>query len=126
MSSAFYTTQFGHGIIDAERAVTVAQTLNAVTTAPTLMQAGGVRSERSFDPNTSLGSGCVSQEVTTYCAIAMRQTSTQFDRFLPYTLVGTETQAGWTWSTSIIADGSWDIQAVQGEERSPIYTLSRK
>ena len=126
MSGAFYTTQFGHGIINAERAVTVAQSLNATTTAPTLLQTGGARSERSFDPNSSLGSGCVSQESASYCAIAMRQLGTQYDRFLPYTQVGTGAQAGWTWSTNTIVDGSWDIQAIQGDQRSAVYGISRK
>lgn len=126
MSGSFYTTQFGHGIIDAQQAVTVAQALNTSTTAPSLLQTGGPRSERSFDPNISLGSGCVSEETETYCAIAMRQNSTQHDRFLPYTIVGTEIQAGWTWSSNIIVDGSWDIRAIQGDERSSAYTISRK
>lgn len=125
MSGAPYTTQFGHGIVNASQAITVASGLAGSSTEPTLWQAGGVRSEHSYDTTSSLGSGCSTTEVSSYCTVRMRNDD-QHDRYLPYSLVGDATSAGWTWSAGILGTDFWTVTAVQGEQQSLPYTLSRK
>jgi len=126
MSGTPFTTQYGHGVIDAFKAVTVATSLNAYEEEPVLRQAGGPVSEHRYAPSNSLGSGCQSATAETYCTIWMKDTSTSYDRYLPYTPTNQESDAGWTWSAGILNDGLWSLRAAQGDALSPEYLLSRK
>ncbi len=126
MNNAPFTNQYGHGSIDAFKAVTVATSLNEYEQEPILRQAGGPVSEHRYAPSNSLGSGCQSETAETYCTIWMKDVATAYDRYLPYTLTNQESDAGWTWSAGILNDGLWSIRASQGDALSPQYLLSRK
>lgn len=126
MNNAPFTDQYGHGSIDAFKAVTVATSLNEYEQEPILRQAGGPVSEHRYAPSNSLGSGCQSETAETYCTIWMKDVATAYDRYLPYTLTNQESDAGWTWSAGILNDGLWSIRASQGDALSPQYLLSRK
>ena len=126
MNNAPFTNQYGHGSIDAFKAVTVATSLNEYEQEPILRQAGGPVSEHRYAPSNSLGSGCQSETAETYCTIWMKDVATAYDRYLPYTLTNQESDAGWTWSAGILNDGLWSVRASQGDALSPQYLLSRK
>lgn len=127
MSSQPYTTQFGHGLVDAERALIVASSLNSVEQTPLLLQAGGPRSEGSFAGASTLGSGCETVSINTYCTVWMKDGRTLYDRYLPYSLSSGPNLTGWTWPTSLLsASGDWSIRAVQGEQLSTQYFISSK
>lgn len=125
MSGAIYSEQYGHGIINAGKALQVATSLNTTTTSPSLLQAGGATSEHSYNLNDSFGSGCTAQSGT-YCAIRIRSGTTGAERYLPYTQAGSSS-VGWTWPANVLtAAGSWDIQAEQGDHLSNPYTIGNK
>lgn len=125
MNGQFYTNQYGQGILNAGQALTVAQSLNSTTTAPTLLQAGGSTSEHSYRVGESLGSGCVATN-STFCTVRLRNNDSGNERYLPYQ-TATSNSTGWTWSTNIIGDsGWWDLQARQGERSSAAYSLFNK
>jgi len=126
MSGSPYTTQLGHGIIDAGKSLSVASSLNANENVPLLLQAGGPKSEHSFANTSTLGSGCQSVQISTYCTVWLQQENTSYDRYLPYTLTNNSLLAGWTWTTSMLTSGSWQARAVQGNLVSPVYSLSSK
>lgn len=127
MSGQPYTTQFGHGLINAQQALTVAQSLNTSQQSPILLQAGGPRSEGSFTGASTLGSGCQTETQSTYCTVWMKDARNLFDRYLPYTLSSAQRQTGWTWPTGMLSgSGDWSIRALQGELTSTQYFLSSK
>ena len=122
-----YTTEFGHGLIDAERALMVAASLNATEQAPLLRQAGGPHSEGSFAGASTLGSGCQTITTNSYCTVWMKDSRSLYDRYLPYSLSSGPNLAGWTWATSLLnGSGDWSLRAVQGELQSTPYILSSK
>jgi hypothetical protein len=125
MSGAVFTTQQGHGVINAGQALAVAASLNTTTTTPQLLQAGGSVSEHTYRPGESLGSGCTSQSGT-YCTIRMRNAVNGSERYLPYQqLAGSS--SGWTWPTTTLSgNGSWGLQAMQGDRLSGSYELFNK
>lgn len=127
MSGQPFATQYGHGIIDAFKAVTVASSLNSLSAAPTLLQAGGAVSEHSYSPSETLGSGCKTQSTSSYCTIWMQQPDTKYDRYLPYTISNTNRDTGWSWNAgAVMGDSFWELRAVQGDFRSNPYSLGRK
>ena len=126
MSGQPYTLQLGHGIIDAAKALTVASSLNVTAELPDLLQAGGAKSEHTYSTNQSFGSGCKTETANTYCTVWMKQESTGYDRYLPYTNSALGAQTGWTWNTSMLGSGTWDIRAAQGDLTTTPYTISNK
>jgi subtilisin family serine protease len=125
MGGVVFTNEYGHGIIDANKALTVAVSLNTTTATPELLQAGGSTSEHSFKSGESLGSGCTSQ-TGSYCTVRARNSATGTERFLPYQQL-TGSSAGWTWPTTILGgNGSWVMQAYQGDRASGVYELFNK
>lgn len=127
MGSNFYVNQYGHGLVDAQQALIVAQNLNSISDAPTLDQAGSSKSEHSFATNSSLASGCTTVVSNTYCSVWMQQAGTGYDRYLPYRLTGTTPSVtSWSWPTNSLSPGSWTLRALQGELSSPAYYLSSK
>ena len=127
MGSSPYSTQLGHGVIDAEKALVVASSLNITEEIPTLLQTGNYKSEHSFSNNQSMVSGCQAQTADTYCTVWMQQLNTGYDRYLPYTQANGTSLINWSWNTSIIGNsGAWDVRAVQGETASASYVLIRK
>lgn len=124
MNGSFYTPELGHGVINAGSAITAASSLNSIAATPTLLQAGGAVSEHSFRASESLGSGCVGQ-ATSYCSIRLRNDFSGYERYLPYQQL-TSTSAGWTWPGSLMNNGEWRVQAVQGDNFSNSYILFSK
>ena len=125
MNGAVYTNHLGHGVANAGQALSVASALNSTTSTPKLLQVGGSKSEHSYTPGESLGSGCVSQN-NSYCTVLLRNDSTGAERYLPYQQIN-DTTSGWTWSTNILgANGWWDARAQQGNELSTAYSLFNK
>lgn len=126
MNNDNFTNEYGHGIINAGSALTVASSLNTTPSMPKLLQAGSAKSEHTFLSNDILGSGCVAP-VNTYCSIWLRDNQTGQERYLPYQqITGASSEVGWSWSGAMLANGSWDIQAVQGDNRSTRYGLTNK
>lgn len=125
MNTASYSEQYGHGIMNAGKALQVASSLNATTTSPSLLQAGGATSEHSYNPSDTFGSGCTAQ-AGSYCTIRIRNATTGAERYLPYAQASTSS-LGWNWpATLLTATGSWDIQAEQGDRFSNPYTIMNK
>ena len=125
MSGSLYNEQYGHGIINAGKALQVASSLNTTTTTPGLLQAGGAASEHGYAVTDMLGSGCTTQSGT-YCTVRVRNSATGAERYLPYLQAGTSS-IGWSWpATLLTATGSWDITAEQGDHFSNPYTLMNK
>ena len=126
MNSLAFTDQFGHGIIDAENGLRVAQNLNAAAaTTPVLHQTGSSISEHSFALSSTLSSGCEAA-ANTYCTVHGRE-SNGYDRFLPYLLTDAGGSAGWTWKGSVFGNGDWDLRARNGDNLSANpYFLLRK
>ncbi len=121
-----FTPQFGHGIINAGSALSIASTLNgAGSGAPTLLQAGTSISEHVAMSNTSLGSGCITA-VGSVCTVQMTSDDGHI-RFLPYTIVPVGGQVGWTWSSDMLDQTNWEIRARTGSTVSSTpYSLLRK
>lgn len=125
MGSTVYSESYGHGIIDAFKALAVAQSLNGNSTTPTLLQTGNAVSEHSYALSDTLSSGC-KVTLNTYCTVWMHDNVTGFDRYLPYTSSGASGQSSWSWGAGIIPVGDWDLKAVQGDYKSSDYSLSLK
>lgn len=125
MNGLNYTTQLGHGIINANTAVVAASALNTTSATPTIQQAGGAVTEHRFASSDSLGSGCTSV-ADSYCAVWLYNAAHDYDRYLPYKKTDTQGLAGWTWSGATLPSGEWQVRAVQGEQRSGSYTLGSK
>lgn len=112
MSGAYYTSEYGHGLADAEYAMRVAESLNSATGTPTLAQTGSEISEHSFRASSTLSSGC-SVSVGTYCTVWARDSSGH-DRYLPY--LSTENDAaGWQWPAASLGSGEWRLRARSGD-----------
>ena len=120
MNGVFYTTNYGHGLLDAGKSIEVATDLNLITeSVPKVYQAGNHIADSRFSLSDTLGSGC---EVTaeTWCTVWLRNTTQSFDRYLPYQKTGLDDSQGWTWSGSVMQRGEWEVRAVQGEHASEI------
>lgn len=118
MGGVFYTQSYGHGLLDIERSIDVAQSLNVtIEREPLLFQAGNYQAEARYRKSDSLGSGCEVPEGT-YCTVWMRNTTESYDRFLPYQLTDANNEAGWTWSGVVLNKGEWEIRARQGDSFS--------
>jgi subtilisin family serine protease len=125
MNNSSYTNELGHGVINAGVALTIASSLNATSTTPKLLQTGGPVSEHRFASTDTLGSGCTAN-ASNYCTVWLRNTQTGYDRYLPYQLTSQQGSTGWTWSGTILQSGDWQIRAVQGDNRSSLYSLGSK
>lgn len=125
MSSSIYTNELGHGLINANSALTIAASLNTTSATPKLLQAGGPVTEHRFAATDTLGSGCTIT-AGSYCTVWLRDTYTGQERYLPYQSANTQGATGWTWSGAILQSGEWQARAVQGDNRSGTYTLSSK
>ena len=125
MNGNYYTNEFGHGVVNAGSALTVASSLNTTTATPTLLQTGGPVTEHRFASTDTLGSGCTSTG-TTYCAVWLNNTYTGATRYLPYQLANQQGTTGWTWRAATLTTGEWQVRAVQGDRQSSAYSLSTK
>ncbi len=126
MSGKIYTTQYGHGVIDAGTAVTIANSLQSDTSIPTYGQTGGPVSEHSFRNSDGLSSGCTTSP-NGYCTIRFTEYGTGFERFLPYKASDAQGQAGWYWSGYTLDYGDWCGNSINGKGLSSnTYQLLNK
>ena len=125
MKSALYTNEFGHGIINASSALTVAQSLNNSISTPKLLQTGGPISEHSYANADLLGSGC-NLASGNYCAIWFKDEFSGRERYLPYQKTNQQNLTGWSWNGSLLPISFWQIKAVQGDHRTAPYYLGAK
>jgi len=125
MNGLPYSNEYGHGLLNAGKALQVAQSLNSTSATPKLLQAGSAKSEHSYTSSTTLGSGCEAAAVS-YCTIWMHDSMSGNDRYLPYTQADNQGKLGWTWSGSILPTGDWQVRAMQGDYLSPTYFLGGK
>lgn len=117
MNGQPYTNEYGHGLVNAATAATIADNLTRTSqSTPKLAQTGDYRSEHSFSPTASMSSGC-SAPSTSYCTVRMTNAS-GYDRFLPYTLTSANGSAGWQWSGALLQSGEWTVSAQQGDNFS--------
>lgn len=126
MNNLPYSPQFGHGVINAGAALTIAQTLNSVAAAtPILRQAGSYLSEHTAPGSTSLSSGC-DASAGTPCTIQFSSAS-GYKRYLPYQIISASGNTGWSWSSDMLDSDSWEIRARYGENISstPYYLLKK-
>lgn len=125
MSGIIYNSQFGHGIINANSALTIASALNTATAIPSLLQAGSYRSEHTTYSNDTISSGCLGI-VGSACTIELVSTAGH-KRYLPYSTINTSSGIGWSWSSNILDSAFWEIRARQGENTSTTpYLLLKK
>ena len=124
MSGLAYTSYYGHGIINAGSALSIASALNSVNATPTLLQAGSYQSEHTAPFNSTLASGCQATSGSP-CSIELTAASGH-KRYLPYMLTAAGS-AGWTWSANVLDSGEWAARARVGERVSSTpYYLGRK
>lgn len=125
MNGALYTNELGHGMINANTALIIANSLNSTSSTPSLSQAGGPISEHRYSNTDNLGSGC-KVNASSYCTIWLRDDISGQERYLPYQLSNAQGLAGWSWSGSILPASSWQVRAVQGNFKSNAYSLGSK
>lgn len=124
MNGAIYTTQYGHGLVNATAIATIAKTLASESDAPVLAQTGNYISEHTFGASDMMSSGCT-VSANAYCTIWLHDNITGYDRYLPYTTTATG-RPGWSWNSNILVPDEWSVRAVQGAARSNSYLLFRK
>lgn len=113
MNGQYFTKEYGHGLVNAAKALQVANSLNISSTVPTLLQSGSSRSEHNVTMTDTIASGCESY-ASTYCTARLTDVN-GFDRYLPYQQTDVSGKTGWTWYTSSLSAGSWSVRAVQGD-----------
>lgn len=126
MNGAMYSQQFGHGIINAYAALTIAGALNSSAgSVPVLAQAGSFQAEHIAPSGSLISSGCEGT-VNSACTIQMTNPVSGYKRYLPYAVIPAEGTVGWSWSSTALDSGSWDIRALSGEHKSTTpYSLFR-
>lgn len=107
-----YTEKFGHGIIDAATGLTIATTLNASSSIPTLLEASGYQSEHIIMSNSPATSGCITA-IGEACTIEFTDPD-GYTRYLPYTILSSS-DTGWSWNTNLLETTYWDVRARNGE-----------
>ncbi len=126
MNGLFYSEQFGHGIINAANALSIATALNNTSSAtPTLLQAGSAMAEHIMYAGNSIASGCV---IATGNACTVELTgSAGYKRYLPYSIVSSSGSIGWSWSADALESDGWQVRARRGDSVSttPYYLLMK-
>lgn len=125
MNGALYTNQYGHGVIDAFSALRIAKSLNENHSDPTLLQTGNSKSEHSYSNNQTMNSGCRANG-DSYCTIQLTSDDGSTERYLPYQKTSAQGLVGWSWNTTLIQAGQWQIKALQGDFKSSTYFINNK
>lgn len=127
MSGAFYTQNYGHGLLDIGKSIQIANDLNTSgESEPSLQQTGGPASEHIYTSSDNLSSGCNATALT-WCVGWLRNDSTNYERFLPYTKTSNSGTSGWNFSAAALNKGEWTTRARQGDVVSSIpYLLLKK
>jgi len=126
MNGLFYSQQFGHGVINAGSALAIATTLNNSSSAvPALLQAGSYQSEHAAPSGSTLGSGC--QTATGSACTVQFTGSSGYKRYLPYTIIPSSGDTGWSWSSDMLESDLWSVRAVHGDDQSstPYYLMKK-
>jgi subtilisin family serine protease len=124
MNNAVYTNEYGHGLINAQAALSIGSSLNQASNVPTLQQTGSHISEHTYRADTTLSSGCTATAAA-YCTVWARD-SNGYDRYLPYSPTPTGS-AGWSWNGTALGSGEWWLRARSGENVSNTpYLLFQK
>ena len=117
MNGLAYTDEYGHGLVNASTAATIANALATSTqAAPKLAQTGDYRSEHSYSPTATMSSGCTAS-AGSYCTVHMAN-SLGYDRYLPYSKTSVSNTVGWQWSGAVLGSGEWTVHAQQGDFQS--------
>lgn len=127
MSGAFYSQSYGHGLLDIGRSIQIANELNSSgESAPSIQQSGATTADHIYSASDTLGAGCAGP-ATTWCTIWLRNASTNYERFLPYTMTSSTGLAGWNFAASSLNKGDWSARARQGDIVSSVpYELLKK
>lgn len=127
MSGAFYTQTYGHGLLNIGKSIQIGSELTSSgESAPTYQQSGGYASEHTYTSSDGLGSSCVASALT-WCTIWMRNNSTNYERFLPYTKTASDGIIGWNYTAAGLNKGEWESRARQGDIVSTVpYVLYKK
>ena len=126
MNGQIYTNEYGHGLVSAGTALLIADNLTKNSTStPIFTQTGDSRSEHSYSSTAAMSSGC-KVSAGTYCTIRMENTTSYFDRYLPYQKADATGRTGWQWSGGILRSGEWSLRATQGDSSSGTYFLFAK
>ncbi len=123
MNGAIFDSQYGHGLINASAAATIAASLQSAGSepAPTYRQTGSSAAEHLFTNDTTLSSGC-EVRAGSYCTVQFRDELTGFERYMPYKNTTTE----WQTPGSMLGRGSWWGRAMSGTSTSSAYLLLSK
>ena len=123
MGGLVYTPQLGHGIINANSALTITQALTAHSSTPELLQAGSFISEHTAPAGATMSSGC---QLTGGACTVQLTGDNGHTRYLPYALVSSGS-SGWTWSSDMLEGGGWQIRARSGDNVSatPYYLFKK-
>jgi len=127
MNGQFYSQAYGHGLLNIGKAIQIANDLNTSGEAePTLEQTGGPASEHSYTSSDTLSSGC-NDDALTWCTIWLRNDTTSYERFLPYTKTLANGSVGWNFSAAALNKGEWTVRARQGDllSLSPFLLLKK-
>lgn len=127
MNNNFFTTTYGHGVLDTNELTMVANSLTASGESnPLLIQTGGEVAEHRFTTNSNLASSCKTTP-NSYCSVQIKG-SEGIERFLPYSVASSTGFASWNWSAqSLLGDSFFEIKAVQGSRLSSSpYSISNK
>lgn len=124
MNNAFFTNQYGHGIINIDSTVRIASTIGADTTTPILYQTGSERAEHIIGTVSRMNSGCSTLNAN-YCTIRLHDIVNDYVRFLPYQLTDANGNAGWLWPSDSLTNGSvWTLSSQRGPYSSMGYLLT--
>lgn len=127
MNGSFYSTSYGHGILDVNKAISISSDLNlSIEKVPELAQAGGVSAEHAYSSSDTIGSGCMNDSGL-WCTVWFRDSTTNNERYLPYTKIGASGKVGWNFNSGVLDSGYWEVRARDGGTVSDTpYTLFRK
>lgn len=125
MNGILYNEYFGHGIIDAETALTISSSLNSTTDMPALLQAGTSKKEHFTTTSRDQYSGCETAAGNP-CTIQFYQPDDGYTRYLPYQIAGAD-GAGWIWKPALLDTNLWEVRARIGENINDTpYILIKK
>lgn len=123
MNGQLYNQSLGHGLVDANQAVSLADALKNTTTAPKLLLTGNEASESRYTLNAPIGSGC-EQASPQWCVTWMRSAD-GYDRYLPYTQ-SVNNRTSWDWNTSILYGQNWQVRTMSANQQSAGYWIFNK
>lgn len=118
MNGQLYTTQYGHGVVDAGRAAAIASTLNKTAPVnPAYTQTGNSQSEHMYSASTTLPSACTVVP-SGACTVRFVEDSTGYERYLPYANADAQGMSAWQWQGSLLDYGTWWGKAESGDSFS--------